>query len=401
MKKILLLIQFLSISNFSFFAAETSKQKPLFPVSIDHEFPNAEESFNEVLDLILSKYYTTSLSEKDLYWAAILGMLQKISPPEHSDLGKIWTPQDYDKVFNSLNGVSVSIGIKSSYNAADGSLTITEVLDGSPAESILLISDRILRIDGSSLKNQNVNDINKMLQGEPGTDVTLTIVRDIKVFDITIARKEFKEKNLIVSLLPTENIAVVEIKKIVANIADELKEELIKLREGNVKNLILDFRNNPGGIFLESLKIAELFLPEKHVLLRTLRRSDTPQNYVSSNRDPFKFGIVIIVNEKTASSCEIIAATLHDNNMAKLIGTKTYGKAVFETTYRLKNDYRIKFISGAMFSPLGKSWQSKGLTPDFLVNQNQKRFLTLSKLKIENRIKNDSCIKAALKIFSK
>ncbi len=168
--------------------------------------------------------------------------------------------------YNALNGVNASIGIKSSYNAVDGSLTITEILAGSPAESILSINDRILRIDGNSLKNRNVNDIDAMLQGASATNVTLTIVRDIKVFDITIVRQEFKEKKL---------------------------------------------------------KIAELFLPEKHILLRTLKRSDTPQNYVSSNVAPFQFGIVVLVNEKTASSCEIIAGTLHDNKIAKLVGTKT------------------------------------------------------------------------------
>ncbi len=98
MKKIRFSISLLLISNFILFAAETNKQKPLFPVSIDHEFPEAKESFNEVFDLILNHYYTTSISEKDLYWAATLGMLRKISPPDHAELGKIWTPEEYDKI---------------------------------------------------------------------------------------------------------------------------------------------------------------------------------------------------------------------------------------------------------------------------------------------------------------
>jgi len=401
MEKIAYFILFYSLITPVLFASEGEKQKPLFSVSIDHEFVDAKKSFEEAMQLILDNYYTASINETDLYWAALKGMLRHLSPPEHPELGKVWTPAQYDKIYNSLKGVSVSIGIKSSFNATDGSLTVTEVLEGSPAESILFPNDRILRIDGHALKSKSIKEIDALLEGEVGTKVTLTVVRDVNVFDLIIKRKKFKTRNLIVSLLPSGETALLEIKKITSEISSELRDELHQLKAKNINKLILDLRNNTGGVFMESLKIAELFIPNKRVLLRTLKRSNTPQNYISSNDDPFEFNIVVLVNKKTASSCEIVAAALQDNKKAVIVGSKTYGKAVFEKTFKLENDYRVKFISGAMYTPLGKSWQSKGLTPDFTVEQTEKNYLRLLKRPLDQRLKTDSYLITAGKILDK
>lgn len=131
---------------------EGPDQKPLFPITLDHDFPEPEKCFQEVKKLIMKNHYTSRVSEADLYWAAIKGMLRHVSPPETPALATIWTPEEYEKIENLLKGVNVSIGIKSSFNINDGSLTITRVLEGSPAESILQPYDHILRINGDHCK---------------------------------------------------------------------------------------------------------------------------------------------------------------------------------------------------------------------------------------------------------
>ncbi len=370
-------------------AAEASKQKPLFPVVIEHDLPNPEATFNEVRELIVENYYYADIGDRDLYWAAINGMLRHISPPESPELARIWTAADYGKIANSLKGVKVSIGIKSSFNATDGSLTVTEVMEGSPAETLLVPLDRIMRIDGELLKGRGVQDIDGLLQGEAGTDVRLTVVRDVKSFEITITRDEFKTQNMKIAVLPPGDVVYVEIAKITAALSDELKSELARLQEDGVTKLILDLRNNTGGVFLDSLKIAELFLPAKSVLLRTLTRSDRPQNYVSSNDEPFDFRSVILVNAKTASSCEIIVGALQDNKKASVVGSKTYGKSVIEKTFTLENQYRVKFITSSMYTPLGRTWQSKGIVPDFAVEQDDATLAQLTRLSAAERLKRD------------
>ncbi len=378
--------------------AQSEEIKPLFNVGLSHEFPQAAETFEEIKALILENYYTSEISEEALYWAAIKGMLRHISPPDNPELSKIWTVEDYEKVFNSLSGVQVSLGVKSSLNTTEGSLTVTETLPGSPAEGVLLPYDRILRIDGESLKGKSTSEVNDLMNGEEGSQVTLTISRDIKVFDISLRREKFSNENLIITPL-TDNLVLVEMKTFSVEISVQLKERLAELSKSGYNKLILDLRNNSGGVFLESIRAAEEFLPEKSILLRTFTRDKKLQNYVSSNPTPFDFKIAVLVSESTASAAEILSSALRDHTVALIIGTKTYGKGVFEKTYTLDNEFRVKFITGAMYTPKGIAWQSKGLKPDFLVEQSSDTLKALLKLDPQERLKKDVAMITAFKLL--
>ncbi|MFC1494245.1 S41 family peptidase [Thermodesulfobacteriota bacterium] len=374
--------------------------QPLFQIEIPHELPQPEKTFNEIRDLILNNYYSDKISDEALYWSAIKGMLRHISPPENPDLAKIWTPEEYENVLLTLQGEQISFGIKSSFNAAEGSLTVSEVIPGSPSDGVLQPMDRILRINSEKLKNRSVADINSLLKGEEGEEITLTINRDIEVFDVTIIRKKFNTPNLIITGL-TEEVLLVDLRSFSADISKDLKKELAKYSEKRFKSIIIDLRNNSGGVFAEALRVIELFLPEKSILLRTMQRDTGLQNYVSSNKNPFEFDIAILMNEKTASSAEILAAALQEHRKALLIGSGTYGKGVFDRIYTLENNFRVRFITGAMYSPRGKTWQGKGLIPDFLVNQNEDTLKALMKLTPEERFRKDVGIITAYKLLDR
>jgi len=380
-------------------AQEQVEHEPLFPVVLEQRFIESEETFKEIKDLILENYYSDKINEEALYWAAIQGMLRHISPPDNPGLSKIWTPEQYDTVFNSLMGVKVSIGIKSSFNSNEGSLTVAEVLPGSPAESILEPFDRILRIDSHKLKGKSAEEVNNLLKGKEGTEVTLTVNRDLKIFDIKLKRLEFETNPLIVTRL-TNNILLVEIKKFTVNISNKLRIELDEPENAGCTGLIIDLRNNTGGVFAESLRVTELFLKKQSILLKTLQRDDL-QNYVSSNIKPSDFQIAILVNSKTASSSEILASSLQDHQKAVIIGTRTFGKGVFEKTFTVRNNYRVKFITGAMYSPKGISWQGKGITPDFLVKQDENTLKTLLKMAPGQRLHKDVSMITAFKLLTR
>ena len=379
-------------------AEEQTTLKPLFPVRLEHEFPESKKTFEEIRNMILKHYYSEDITEDALYWAAIQGMLRHISPPQSPGLSKIWTAEKYKKILLSRQGNQVSIGIKSSFNPNEGRLTITEVLPNSPAESILKPLDHILRIDAQPLKGKTLQELNTLLDGQEGTEVTLTVNRDIKVFDVILKRRKFQTETLLISRL-TDTIALVEIKKFTANLSKKLKDELAKLKADGFQKLIIDLRNNPGGVFAESLRVVELLLPEKSILLRTYQQDKRLQNYVSANTKPFEFDIAILVNHNTASSAEILASALQEHKKALIIGTKTYGKGVFEKTFKLHNDFHVKFITGAMYSPKGISWQDKGVTPDFLVDQDDKTVAALLKMEIEQRFRKDVAMITAYKLL--
>ena len=327
-------------------------------------------------------------------------MLRHISPPESPTLGTLWTDEEYEKILSSLKGVKVSLGFTSNFNTNDGSLTVTGLTNGSEAEKVLQVQDRIVRLDGQNLKGLSITRINELLDGERGQSSILKVVRDIEVFEVTLSREELKKENLLVHKIPNQPLALVEIKSISLGIADELEKELEVLKSEGVQGIILDLRNNVGGVLNEGINVSKLFLKERNIVLRTQARSKGVTNYVADQDKYTEFKLTVLINENSASASEIIAAAVRDHNRGTLVGKKTFGKGVIENTYTLKNEYRVKFITNAMYSPKGVSWQKVGILPDFFIDQNQASYNRAKSLSIEERIKQDAPLLTAIKLLN-
>lgn len=374
------------------------QQKQLFNVKIDKS-ADSKETLEEVQQLILDNYYTDEITKDDLNWAAIDGMLRHISPPESPELARLWTDKEYEKILNSLKGVKVTLGFKSSFNSNDGSLTVTSVTKGSEAEKKLAVYDRILRIDNQPLSGKSVSEVNKLLDGELNQTSTLKVIRDVSVFDVSLKRDSLKVENLIVTEIPNHHAALIELKKVTGGMTDDLDDELAALERKEINNIILDLRNNGGGVLNEGVNIARLFMKKNEVVLRTQSRSNGVSNYIAQKDQYFNFNIVVLINENTASAAEIISIALKDHDRAVLVGKKTFGKGVIETTYSMKNGYRAKFITNAMYSPKGISWQSKGILPDYFVDQTQINYNKALDMNISDRIRSDLHLSTALKLI--
>lgn len=374
--------------------AGKSTQPPLFSVSLKRDFPDPKTALEESVKIILENYYSPTITEDALYYAAIRGMLRFISPPQMPEHSKILTPKDYEKFEQTLEGKTVSIGIETTFNPSDGSLTVTEVIPGSPADGVLQPFDRILRIDGTDLKGKEQKDVTVLLEGEVDKKVMLTIVRDIKVFDITLTRKEFKTPNLKAYKLD-DQVAVIEIQKITDGIAEELRQNLVKLKGENFDKMVVDLRNNPGGLLQEGIRMAEVFIPKGKAVLRVVNQAKDPQAITSKTDAPLKFELAVLINGNTASSCEVFTSALKDYGLAKVIGTHTYGKSILDRTFPLSNKFQIQFITGHMFGPLGKSWYQKGLNPDIEVQGGNADLSELGKLEPSERLAKDPMLQSA------
>ena len=391
----------LSISVFYFLiigSASSQTIKPLFPINAEKAHGDQQALFEEVKSQIMTSYYTDELTEDDLYWAAIQGMLRHISPPSAPNLATIWTHEEHKKVENSLKGINVSLGIKSSYDANTGSLLVTGIEENSSAEGMIQKYDRILRIDGEALKGKSIKKINEMMNGPEGSQTVLTINRDVEILKIKLKRKAFGVKNLEVSLIPSHNTALIEIHKFYLGLNGDLDVELAILKKDSIQNIIFDLRHNTGGVLNEGVQVANLFLSPKNIILRTKSRS-TAINRIGASRIGYDFNMVTLIDENTASASEIVVSALQDHKRSTIIGTKSYGKGVIETTYKLSDDYRVKFITSAMYSATGKSWQSKGLLPDFLVEQNNASYNALKDQPIQKRLASDIYLSTALKLL--
>lgn len=286
-------------------AEEPKRTPPLYPVALPEGFPQGREAFEKAKELILKNYYSPTVTEEALYWAAIRGMLRHISPPMDPEMAKLLRPEDY------------------------------------------------------------------------------------KQFREMIARPKIKFSEL------PGRVGLLEVGIISERASEEVRELLDRFRKGGGGSLIVDLRNNPGGVFDETLRLINLFLPEKKVALRMVTREKPRQVYATSGTGHFEFPMAVLVNGQTASSGEMFAAAMKDHRRARIVGSKTYGKSMVEHTYPLPNRYRIRFATGVMYGPLGKAWQSVGLEPDLAVDQDAATYEKTAKREPAGRLRDDKPLRAA------
>ncbi|MBN2451116.1 MAG: PDZ domain-containing protein [Lentisphaeria bacterium] len=367
---------------------------PLFPVRIEHDFGDPEKTFREVMDLVKAQYYTDDVDDRTLWWAALKGILYHLSPEENRALATIWLPDQFEAVNDSLHGLRESIGVKCSFHPADGALTVTDVIPGGPSESLLAPLDRIVRIDGKALKGMPVAEVSALLQGEPGTAVTLKVVRDVAVFDIDIPREKFHLQTVEGEMFPRD-IAYLSVHSFAAGVTEAAREKLSDFRRDGAGRLILDLRGNGGGVLQEGLRFTELFVAKGRPLMRVVTHGEKVSCYVSANEAPLRFDLAVLVDARTASAGEIVAAALRDEMAATLVGTPTYGKATMERIFTLDSQCRVKFTTGAIYSPAGRSWQKKGLTPHIQVDMDPQKLDRVRDLAFDIRLLNDPQLRAA------
>ncbi|MCM8528611.1 MAG: S41 family peptidase [Lentisphaeraceae bacterium] len=359
----------------------------LYKISAPKEFKSGEKVFSEVMKIVKEGFYDTEgLTDDDLYYAAIKGILRRISPPESPTQGKIWSLADKEKVYGNLQEKKVFSGINSVFDKEEGSLTVKSLIDGSPAIGLLQEKDRIMRIDGKSLKDLSKDELSKLLSGEEGKVVKLKVIRDIEVLDIEITLKEVKIHNCLKAVV--EDTGYLRVKSFSSNISGEMKTHLEDFKKQKLKKVIIDLRGNTGGYFTEGVRSAELFLKKGTAIVSVLRSGSKRSDYYSTNLRPYTFDIAVLTNGRTASSSEILAAALRANNKAVLIGVNSYGKAIIEKPFSLSNGYLVKFSVGAMYTYDGQTWHEDGLSPDIK-----------SETKFSKVLSEDPAVKKALNYF--
>jgi len=357
----------------------------LYKISAPDGFKSGEKAFSEVIKIVKDGFYDSKgLKEDDLYYAAIKGILRRISPPESPNQGKLWSEQEKAKVYNNLKSKRVFAGINCVHDKIEGSLTVKSIMDESPAIGKLKKNDRIMRIDGKSLKNISSSELSALMRGEEGKVVKFKVVRDIEVLDIEIKLKQIKISYCVSKILG--DVAYLRVKSFSENISKEMKEHLAKYKEKKIEKLIIDLRENTGGYFTEGVRSAELFLKKGASIVSVLRAGSMRTNYYSRNLKPQDFKIAVLINGRTASSSEILASALKSNDKAVLIGENSYGKAIIEKPFKLSNGYSVKFSVGAMYNAKGESWHEDGLSPDIK-----------SSTKFSDKLENDIAVGKALK----
>ncbi len=321
--------------------------------------------FTDVLGLI-QKDYVEETKSKDLIYGAIKGMLETLDP--HS---AFMPPNMYKEMQEETKGRFEGLGIE--ITIKDSVLTVVSPIEGTPAyKAGILAGDQITKIDGESTKNFTLMDSVKRLRGPKGTKVTISILREgfTKPKDFTLVREVIPVRSVRHELLE-KNYGYIRVSQFQEKTDDEFEKAMKALEQeskGTLRGLILDLRNNPGGLLDQAVKISDRFIESGLIVSVEGRKEDQKMKfYAHPDGNLVHYPLVVLVNGGSASGAEIVAGAIQDQGRGIIVGTQTFGKGSVQTIIPLKDGSGLRLTTARYFTPNGRSIQAKGIVPDIMV----------------------------------
>jgi carboxyl-terminal processing protease len=316
--------------------------------------------FTEVLRQIEKNYVDPQESQKLIY-GAIKGMVQSLDP--HSSF---MTKEEHQELMMETKGSFSGIGIE--ITVKDHILTVVSPIEGTPAYTVgIKAGDKIIKVEGESTKDMTLLDAVKNIRGPKGTQVKLTIAREgaQKPLEFSITRDVIPLKSVKYYSL-TPEMGYVRISNFQSKTAKDLSIALEELEKpGKLEGLIVDLRNNPGGLLSQAIEVSELFL-DSGVIVTTKGRNSSQNIKATAHKVEIQrdYPIIVLVNGGSASASEIVAGALQDNERAVILGMRTFGKGSVQTILPLSDGSGLRLTTSLYYTPSGRSIQSSGIIPD-------------------------------------
>jgi len=361
-----LLIAIVLLFGFGFPVAQATT--PDADKESETEIPFDEiRAFTEVFAKVKNDYVET-ISDRELIENAIRGMLDGLDP--HS---AYLDEASFRSLQEGTSGEFGGLGIE--VTMEDGFIKVIAPIDDTPAfRAGIQPGDLIIRLDDSPVKGMSLNEAIDIMRGEPDTDITLTISRNgmEKPFTVNITRDIITRKSAWVRTLEP-GIGYLRISNFQTNTATEVQRVMEILKEengGSLQGLILDLRNNPGGILSGAVAISDLFLDQGLIVYTEGRVNDASLRFTAKPVDVLdKAPMIVLVNQGSASASEIVAGALQDHKRAIIMGQKTFGKGSVQTILPMMNESALKLTTARYYTPLGRSIQASGIEPDIIIDQ--------------------------------
>lgn len=330
------------------------------------------QKFGRLLRLVES-YYVDSTDINDLTEKAIVSLLQDLDP--HS----VYISKDeVDRMNEPLQGNFEGIGI--TFNILKDTLLVLSTVPGGPSEKVgLMAGDRIVTIDGKNIAGTGLknDDVMKMLRGEKGSSVDLKVHRrnSTQLLDFTIVRDKIPLYSLDASFMMDKETGYIKLNRFAATTVDEFKLAMADLKKQNVKNLILDLRNNGGGFLKAAIDLADEFLPGNSMVVYTEGVNNPKRDYKATSQGSFEDGkLIVLMNENSASASEIVAGAIQDWDRGIIIGRRSFGKGLVQQPFYLTDGSMVRLTTAHYYTPSGRGIQKpyeNGLA-DYR-NDNQRR----------------------------
>jgi carboxyl-terminal processing protease len=319
--------------------------------------------FTEVLSIVQNQYVDET-APKELIYSAIKGTLRGLDP--HSSF---LDPESYREMQVETSGSFGGLGIE--ITLRDDILTVVSPIDGTPAyRAGLQAGDRIVKIDGLATKDMQLSDAVKKMRGKPGTKVTISIVREgwTEPKDYEIQREQIRVHSVRTHDLGG-GIGYVKLRQFQEQTAHDLDQVLDKFAKDGVKAIVLDLRNNPGGLLTSAVEVTEKFIEDGKLVVYTEGRVRNQNMRFSAHAKKAynTIPMVVLVNQGSASASEIVAGALQDYGRAIVVGVQTFGKGSVQTIIPLSDGSGLRLTTAKYFTPKGRSIHGKGISPDIVV----------------------------------
>lgn len=320
-----------------------------------------EEAIN-----LISESALVERSKDELLKAAVEGILSVLDD-KHTEY---FTAEEYEEIMESYSGTMSGIGVIVTLDN-DGQVVVVRTLSDTPAcRAGIVEGDIITEVDGMDIKDMALEKVVTMIRGEEGTEVNLKIYRpeDNGIIEVTVTRARFDVPNLISDIFE-EDVGYIQYFDFKDRGAQKLDKEIQKLIDGGAKGLILDLRNNPGGVLDDAVEVCDLFLNEGIIVTIKGRAENKERSdkYLARKGKYTEIPLVVLINGFSASASELVAGALRDNDRAILVGERSFGKGTVQVIYELSDGSGLKFTTARYFLPLGLSVDGVGINPDILV----------------------------------
>lgn len=344
-------------------AAQVTPAAPVAPEKAEDIYKQLE-LFSDALSMVRSEY-VDNVKSKDLIYGALKGMVQSLDK-----FSEFMDPESYAEMKveteGEFGGIGIEIGIK------DDILTVIAPIDDTPAyKAGLKAGDRIVKINKDITRGITLLEAVKKLRGKAGTPVTVTVLREGegKVLDFTITRDIIKVKSVKNPKILEDKIAYVKLSIFQERSARDLEDALVELEKQGMDSLILDLRNDPGGLLNVAAEVAGKFLPTGEMIVYTKGRNNKQEMEfrVKEKKPRTGYPMVVLVDQGSASGSEIVAGALQDHKRAVLVGMKTFGKGSVQTVIPLSDGSAIRLTTSKYYTPNGRSIHGQGIMPDIVV----------------------------------
>ena len=326
---------------------------------------------------LVKNYFYEDIKSSDIVDGALAGVAYSANDPYTQ-----YMPSDLaDDYMESIDSDDYSgVGLYISNDIEDNTVTVVSPLSESPGEKAGIVSgDKILKVNGEKVYGEDLDDVAEKMKGKEGTEVKLTILKKStgETVDITLVRSLIKRETVEKKMLDNE-IGYIQIVQFGLNTFDEFADGFNSLVDEGMKKLVIDLRNNPGGYMEIAVNIADVFIDDGTIVYTMDKKGR--KNVFEASEGGMDIPIMILSNNGSASASEVLIGALKDNNKAKLVGEKTYGKGVTQISFKLADDSLLKVTNSRYYTPNGKCIDKEGIEPDYKVVMSEEKYANISNL---------------------